>query len=212
MRPWSSSTHPRHAVTFIASIALVVSGCGLIDDASTSDADQPAQTAVTARTPSSTESGSATTDGSLEPNAEVLFIVDGDTVEVDIDGVQESIRFIGIDTPEKTGGFRDAECFGDEASERMRQLISPGDGVYLELDEEARDRFDRLLAYVYRADDGEFLNLVMVEEGFAAAFPFEPNTLYADVFDDAEDNARDLGLGLWGVCGGPDLLLEPAAG
>ena len=155
--------------------------------------------------------GSLAADGattSLVPNATVLEVIDGDTIKVDINGVQESIRFIGIDTPEKVGGFRDAECYGDEASARMRQLLGPGDGVYLELDVEARDRFDRVLAYVYRAEDGVFLNQLMVDEGWAAAFPFEPNTLYSDAFDAAESRAKDLDIGLWGACGGPDLLLD----
>jgi len=158
-------------------------------------------------TNATTESGTPT----LEANATVVFVVDGDTVEVDIDGVQESVRFIGIDTPEKTGGFRDAECYGDEASARMQELLGPGDEVYLELDIEARDRFDRLLAYVYRAEDALFLNHTMVLEGWAATLVFEPNTLYAESFEAAEAAARAAGIGLWGACGGPDVVLNPSS-
>jgi len=184
-------------------VGLAAAACGVLDN---TGSDDVSQTAI---------SVPATTvlDGSpIEPNGTVVFVVDGDTVEVDFDGIQESIRFIGIDTPEKTGGFRDAECFGDEASARMHELLSPGDGVYIELDEEPRDRFDRLLGYVYRSSDGAFLNMVMVEEGLAAAFPFPPNTLYADLFDDAEAIARRLDLGLWRACGGPDVVLDGGGG
>jgi micrococcal nuclease len=76
--------------------------------------------------------------------------------------------------------------------------------VLLVRDTEARDRYDRLLAYVYR-EDGMFVNLALVDSGHAAAFPFEPNTTFADDFRAAEENARRLHLGLWGRCGGPDV-------
>lgn len=186
---------------------LSASSCGILEDTATVSGE----TSFSEES-STTRSIETSITTPLEPNGVVVFVVDGDTVEVDFDGIQESIRLIGIDTPEKTGGFRDAECFGDEASARMHELIGAGDSVYVELDLEPRDRFDRLLGYVYRASDGLFLNMAMVEEGLAAAFPFPPNTLYADRFDDAEATARQLDLGLWRACGGPDVLLQPDAG
>jgi len=207
----------RSIVAAMIGLVVVVGACA-VDNGQATTEQQPganganATNAEPSRTdPAASESQNASAPAGLEPNAVVVFVVDGDTVEFDIDGVQESVRFIGIDTPEKIGGFRDAECYGDEASARMRELLAPGDEVYLELDVEARDRFDRLLAYVYRADDALFLNQLMVTEGWAAALAFEPNTLYSDIFDRAESDARRAGLGLWGACGGPDVLLEPSS-
>jgi len=206
--------------SFIAAFvgaAVLIGACTGDNGSGTADAQRNADPADTTGAdptntgPTGNEASGAPAAAALEPNAVVVFVVDGDTVEFDIDGVQESVRFIGIDTPEKTGGFRDAECYGDEASARMRELLAPGDEVYLELDIEARDRFDRLLAYVYRADDALFLNQLMVTEGWAAALAFEPNTLYSDIFDRAESDARRAGLGLWGACGGPDVLLDPSS-
>ena len=143
-------------------------------------------------------------------NATVLWVVDGDTINVDVQGVEESVRLIGIDTPEKTGSLRPAECYGDEASVRLRELLPVGTQVFLEIDEEARDRYERLLAYVHRSEDNLFVNLTMVEEGYAASYPFEPNLFHADVLAAAHSQARTQGLGLWTVCGGTDLALPPS--
>jgi micrococcal nuclease len=136
--------------------------------------------------------------------ATVRQVIDGDTIDIAVDGLVETVRLIGIDTPEKTGGLRPAECFGDEASAFAGQIMPEGSTVRLVRDTEARDRYDRLLAYVYR-DDGTFVNLALVDNGYAAAYPFEPNTTFADDFRAAEERARRLHLGLWGRCGGPDV-------
>ncbi len=145
----------------------------------------------------------------LTPNAVVLRVIDGDTIEVDVGGTTTSVRLIGIDTPEKTGGLREPECYGDEATRRMQQLLAPGDPVHLERDVELYDRYDRLLAYVHRQRDGLFVNHALVLEGFAAPLRFEPNTFHAELFDTAAETARTAGLGLWGACGGPDRPLAP---
>ena len=80
----------------------------------------------------------------------VVHPVDGDTIVVDIDGVEEPVRFIGIDTPESVAPDRPVECFGPEAKARTAELLPEGTVVRLERDVEARDRYDRLLAYVIR--------------------------------------------------------------
>jgi micrococcal nuclease len=136
--------------------------------------------------------------------ATVRQVIDGDTIDIAVGGQVDTVRLIGIDTPEKTGGLRAAECFGDEASAFAGQVMPEGSTVHLVRDTEARDQYDRLLAYVYR-DDGTFVNLALVDRGYAAAYPFEPNTTFADDFRAAEERARRLGLGLWGRCGGSDV-------
>ena len=137
-------------------------------------------------------------------------MIDGDTIAIEIAGRAETVRFIGIDAPEKPGGLRPEECYGAEATERLRALLPGGSAVRLLGDEEAYDRYDRLLGYVYRADDDLFLNLDLVRSGYAAAYRYEPNTYFADQLAAAEREARHDGLGLWATCGGPDL--EVAAG
>jgi len=143
----------------------------------------------------------------LTPNATVLSVTDGDTVVLDIDGIEEPVRLIGIDTPEKSGGLRPAECYGDEASQHVRELLPVGTEVYLERDVEARDRYDRLLGYLYRANDSLFINASLVEDGYAAAYRFEPNIHHSELFEAAQRSARSRELGLWGACGGPDRII-----
>jgi micrococcal nuclease len=201
-------------VAFIVAAALAGTACGdLADTSEGSFSTTSAPAATTAPTSTSPPNAGEVTDTSaltampLIPNARVEWVIDGDTIEVDIDGIQETVRFIGIDTPEKTGGLRPAECYGDEASARMQQLLEPGDAIRLELDVEARDRYDRLLAYVHSPDG--LLNEIMVRDGYADAIRFEPNTTLAVQLEAAEAHAREFNLGLWGACGGPDVLLDP---
>ncbi|MEZ5281822.1 MAG: thermonuclease family protein [Acidimicrobiales bacterium] len=184
--------------------AVLLSGCGLgTGSTSTADSGSFSTTTTTVAAPATTSTAAASAP--IVPNARVMWVIDGDTIEVDLDGVQETVRLIGIDTPEKTGGLRDAECYGDEATQRMRQLLDEGEGVYLELDQEPRDQYDRLLAYVYSSDG--FINELLVRDGYAAAFRYEPNTARAAQLEEAQRRAREFDLGLWGACGGPDVVL-----
>jgi micrococcal nuclease len=150
---------------------------------------------------------------SLPPGEAIVdHPVDGDTVVVRIGGHDESIRFIGIDTPESVARDRPVECFGVEAKHRTAELLPEGTHVRLERDVEARDKYGRLLAYVFRVDDGTFVNLLLVEEGFAESFPFEPNTAHRADFDRAEGAAKGAGRGLWPACGGTDVAVAPPPG
>ena len=137
-----------------------------------------------------------------------MEVVDGDTVVVKVAGQAERVRLIGIDTPEKAGGFLPAECYGEEATVFTAALLPVGTEVGLTRDVEARDRYDRLLAYIHRAGDGLFVNLEIAAQGYAEALVIEPNTTHADAFYAAAALARDKGLGLWGACGNADVVLE----
>ncbi len=141
----------------------------------------------------------------VEANATVTRVVDGDTVQVQIGSVSESVRLIGVDTPETVDERKPVQCFGPEASARTRELLPAGTAVRLERDAEARDHYGRLLAYVFRASDGLFVNLALVRDGFATALIIEPNATFAAQLRDAEGTARAARLGLWGACGGPGL-------
>lgn len=132
--------------------------------------------------------------------ARVLRVVDGDTIVVSIGGLEENVRLLGVDTPESVDPRSPVECFGKEASERTLALLPPGTDVTLVRDVEARDRYSRLLAYVYRADDGAFVNLQLVRQGYADVLTFPPNVAHADDFTTAATQAEDEGLGLWSAC------------
>ncbi len=140
--------------------------------------------------------------------ATVKEVVDGDTVVVEVAGRTERVRLIGIDTPEVDGGFLPAECYGDEATAFTSALLPIGTNVRLTRDIEARDRYERLLAYVHRSDDGLFVNLEIAAQGYAEALIIEPNTIHADDFYTAAAHARDQGMGLWSACGSADVVLE----
>ncbi len=141
----------------------------------------------------------------------VLAVIDGDTMDVDLGGRRTAVRFIGIDTPEKTGGYLPAECGGDAATLRTAELLPPGTEVHLQRDQELYDRYDRLLAYVYRAADGLFMNRYLLLDGYAGTMHFEPNTQHRAVLDTAEAEARAAGRGIWADCGGPNRQLEGAS-
>lgn len=141
--------------------------------------------------------------------AEVVRVVDGDTIVVALAAGEEPVRLLGIDTPESVDPRRPVECFGKEASERTAALLPPGTRVLLVRDVEARDRYDRLLAYVYRASDDTFVNLALVEEGYAAVLTYPPNVAHAPEFVAAAAEAREAGRGLWAACGGADTPSEP---
>ena len=92
------------------------------------------------------------------------------------------------------------ECFGAAASAANERLVD-GREVRLEVGEEQRDRYDRLLAYVYRAGDGRFVNETLVRDGYARPLVIEPNVDHAEAFSALADEAREAGRGLWSACG-----------
>lgn len=145
--------------------------------------------------------------GGAGPAGTVVRVVDGDTVVVALGGSDETVRLIGIDTPESVARDRPNECFGTEASARLAELLPPGTAVRLTRDVEPRDVYDRLLAYVVRSSDGLFVNAALVTDGYAEARDYPPNTAYRDDFELDERAARQAGLGLWSACGGPDVPL-----
>jgi endonuclease YncB( thermonuclease family) len=135
-------------------------------------------------------------------SATVTRLVDGDTLHVRIGGRDEDVRLLGIDTPETHKPNTPVECFGVEASRHLAALVPRGTAVRLERDVEARDRYGRLLAYVYRQRDGLFVNLAMARDGYAAAYTYPPNVAHADALVAAAGEARDQNRGLWAACGG----------
>jgi micrococcal nuclease len=130
--------------------------------------------------------------------AQVIRVVDGDTILVRLDGQRERVRYIGIDTPESVSE-QPLESYGHPAAEENERLVG-GREVTLTTDVDPRDRFGRLLAYVRREPDGMFVNEALVRGGFATTLEIRPNVRYAGTFREAERRARAAGRGLWGAC------------
>jgi micrococcal nuclease len=131
-------------------------------------------------------------------------VVDGDTIVVELSSGSEKVRLIGIDTPESVDPRQPVECFGKEASAHTAELLPVGAQVRLVRDAEPRDRYGRLLAYVYRLPDELFVNLSLVIDGYAVPLTYPPNVAHTDEIVAAAGEAREAGRGLWSACGGAD--------
>jgi micrococcal nuclease len=140
--------------------------------------------------------------GPLASDATVVYVTDGDTVILRIGNGKESTRLIGIDTPETKKPNTPVECFGKRSSAAMASLLPIGTDVHIERDVEERDRYGRLLAYVFRSADGLFVNQEMVRTGMAVPLSIAPNVTYADRFAEAGVAARVHNVGLWSACDG----------
>lgn len=128
----------------------------------------------------------------------VTQVVDGDTIKVLMNGKVETIRLIGMDTPETVDPRKPVQCFGQEASARAKDLLS-GQRVALEADSSQgdRDKYDRLLRYVY-LEDGQMFNKLMISEGYAHEYTYNSNPYkYQLEFQAAEAEARESEYGLW---------------
>ncbi len=107
------------------------------------------------------------------------------------------MRYIGIDTPETVDPRRSVQCFGKEASDKNKELVL-NKRVQLVKDVSETDKYRRLLRYVYVNDI--FVNNPLVHEGFANASTYPPDVKFSQQFKKAEEEARNQGKGLWGVC------------
>ena len=129
--------------------------------------------------------------------AYVTRVVDGDTVEVDLGGSEEDVRYIGVDTPETVKPDTPVQCFGPQASAFNHRLVE-GRRVRLVFGEERRDVYGRLLAYVYL--DGRFVNAELIRRGLARTLTIPPNDRFATRLKRLEIAAARAGRGLWGRC------------
>lgn len=141
----------------------------------------------------------------IEANAlySVVRVIDGDTMVVDINGEAETIRLIGLDTPETMDPRRPIQCFGIEASNKVKNILA-GQKVNIETDpsQGMRDKYGRLLAFIF-LPDGTLFNKMMIEEGYGHEYTYNLAYKYQAEFQAAEAQARKLKMGLWagGVCG-----------
>jgi endonuclease YncB( thermonuclease family) len=127
--------------------------------------------------------------------AKVQRVSDGDTFVASVKGRKERVRVIGVDTPESVAPNRPDEPFGEEASDFAKRYLD-GETVRLAGDAEPRDRYGRMLAYVWLAD-GTFWNALLVAEGYAQQLTIAPNVTYAGLFRRLVAEARREDRGLW---------------
>ena len=128
---------------------------------------------------------------------EVVSITDGDTLRLrDATGEIEDVRLVGIDTPEVHPEY---ECFGDEAEAELLRLAPVGSVLSAAADEDPFDDYDRMLLYLWTGE-GTFVNLELVDGGFAEAIRVAPNDAWYDELLAAERAAAESGRGMWGAC------------
>lgn len=125
----------------------------------------------------------------------VARVIDGDTIEL---GDGERLRYIGIDTPEEVDPRKPAQCFAKQATARNKELVENKDIIFYK-DISNRDRYGRLLGFVYLAD-GTFVNATLVSQGYAFAYPYKPDISKAKEFQYAQNFAREHDFGLWAAC------------
>ena len=141
--------------------------------------------------------------------AKIISIIDGDTLKIDYKGQKESIRLIGIDTPEsrvnkkiKKDAKRSEQdietiiAMGKMATAYVDGLVKTGDLITIEFDVQQRDRYGRLLGYVYLSN-GKMLNVEIVKAGYANVMTIPPDVKYKDMFLKAYREAKEKERGLW---------------
>ena len=128
----------------------------------------------------------------------IISVTDGDTIKANINNNLETVRLIGIDTPETVDPRKPVQCFGKESSDKAKEILTDKK-VRLEADgtQGDKDQYGRLLRYVF-LEDGTFFNKKMIEDGYAHEYTFESNPYkYQNEFKDAENSARENKRGLW---------------
>lgn len=143
------------------------------------------------------ESTTVKTPSSQYTYYSVTSVVDGDTIKISRDGTVVTLRLIGMDTPETVDPRKPVQCFGKEASNKAKELLSDKK-VRIEMDptQGEFDKYDRTLAYVYR-DDGLFYNKYMIEQGYAHEYTYNLPYKYQTEFKTAQKSAQSGQLGLW---------------
>jgi micrococcal nuclease len=131
-----------------------------------------------------------------ESTARVERVVDGDTIVL---AGGERVRYIGVDTPESVKPGTPVQCYAKAASHFNAGLVE-GRRVRLRYDAERQDRYGRTLAYVFRSQDGLFVNAELVRRGYATTLTIPPNVAHADDFRQLARGARRAGRGLWSAC------------
>ncbi len=174
----------------------------------------PSPTIQSTPSPTAQISPSQTTIATIIPTKhmsvmyKVTKVVDGDTINVLIDGKSKPVRLIGIDTPETVDPRKPVQCFGKEASDKTKELLA-GKSVVLEADptQGDTDKYNRLLRFVF-LENGTLINKLLISEGYAHEYTYQSNPYkYHAEFIQAQTHARENKKGLWAdnVCMTPTI-------
>jgi micrococcal nuclease len=180
-------------------LALLIGG-SLISpsvDKSSSTTEQSSNDAVQAQTSTDTTKMAEAQPDKKYTYYSVVKVVDGDTIDINMNGTTERLRLIGMDTPETLDPRKPVQCFGREASNKAKQILA-GVKVRVEADptQSNRDKYDRLLRYVY-LEDGTNYNKYMIQQGYAHEYTYEIPYKYHSEFKAPEKEARQNDRGLW---------------
>ncbi|KAB2486574.1 thermonuclease family protein [Priestia endophytica] len=192
-------------VVLMFSLFVALTGCGTSSD-STSTSTSSTTTEESSSNPSSssgTDKNTEKKDEDTEKESEtassriqatVTRVVDGDTLRATVNGKEEKVRLILVDTPETVHPSKPVQPVGPEASSFTKKMLS-NKKIEIEPGVQERDRYGRLLAYIYV--DGKMFNKILIEKGLARVAVFPPNTRYLDEFKALEQKAKAAKLGIW---------------
>lgn len=181
------------------SLFIILLGLGLIGFSVKPEIQPEFSPSPTPLIQTSPEATSSATQGLMGERALVTKVVDGDTIVVNND---QTVRFIGIDTPETVDPRRPVGCFGKEASNEVKSLLS-GKEIIMQKDVSEKDKYNRILRLIYLPlENGQtlFVNDYLVREGFAKVYTYPPDVKFNEQFLQAEKVAREGKKGLWGGC------------
>lgn len=148
----------------------------------------------TSEAPASSSSSSSEDENRIP--VKLIKHVDGDTTKFKVEGKKETVRYLLIDTPETVHPKNEVEPLGPEASDFVKKMLTQADRIELELDVSERDKYGRLLAYVYA--DGKSVQEELLKNGLArVAYVYQPNVKYVDRYREIQDAARKKEAGIW---------------
>lgn len=142
-------------------------------------------------------------DVKTREQATLLKVIDGDTITVSVNGNNEVVRIIGIDTPEVDDATKKVECLGKEATEVAKSILNDNKSVFLEADptQRNRDKYQRLLRYVWIGDGKTDFGKFMIEAGYASEYTYNLAYKYQSEYKESEKEARGAKKGLWATVG-----------
>ncbi|WP_018933076.1 thermonuclease family protein [Gracilibacillus lacisalsi] len=186
-------------------VMTILAGCGTATieeqqtDPTAADSTTEETMSQESKTPSEKPEHAETPDDEHFATATVSRVVDGDTVRIELDGQEETVRLLLVDTPETKHPNLPVQPFGPEASEFAVEKLA-GKEIQIEFDGPERDNYDRLLGYIWV--DGENFNQLLLEEGFARyAYVYDPPYIHQDEMKQAEQRAREAEIGIWSIDG-----------
>ncbi|MGG1674564.1 thermonuclease family protein [Neobacillus sp. NRS-1170] len=182
---------------FFVMISFILSGCSGSEVAEKVKSDKNSTTPVVQNEKEPSSSEEVNNKNLL--SATIVKNIDGDTVEVNLNGKVEKIRMLCVDTPETHHPRLGVQPFGPEASEYTKKILSVGTKIEIEPGiGNGRDKYGRLLAYIYV--NGKMFNEMLLEQGLArVAYIYAPNTKYVDEFYAIQKEAQKKGIGIWSI-------------